>query len=374
MIKSFVWPLPVYLVLFLTTSSALLRTATGALAGFYLCNALYLLVLSRTVTIKRRDAVLRSYKGSPRTVELILENHSLLPLFSAILQDGGDYRVLVHLRPRERKVIRYQLLPTERGEFIQGPASLVISGLIGTYQHRLVFKDHAVLIVFPALHKLPFRPCRGFPLGSLCSSSIIDEDPTRFKSVREYIQGDELRRINWKVSAKAGSLFCNEYETAMDTPLVIFLNLYPESYPLKYRHAMMEQTISYGASLISEAAKRGQAVGLVSRSCVQGNEEEIHILPEGGAATALLDILARVGPGKEPPWDLFLRTASTLPYRAQAWYLGPDPLVHSGQLNHAAVRRGAEFRMYLPLLSKDTEDRLRGERIWAAVMEGPNGA
>ncbi|MBN1617231.1 MAG: DUF58 domain-containing protein [Spirochaetales bacterium] len=374
MIKSFLWPFPVYLVLFLTTSSPLLRTATGTLAGFYLCNALYLLILSRSITIKRRDTILRSYKGSPQKVELILENRSLLPLFSAILQDGGDHRILVHLRPRERKLISYQILPQERGEFTQGPASISIYGLIGNFHHRLVVGDKALLIVFPSLQKLSFRPSRGFPLGSLRSASFIDEDPTRFRSIREYIQGDELRRINWKVSAKARCLYCNEYETAMDSPLMLFLNVHPDSYPLKYRHVLMEQTISYGASLISEAAKQGQAVGLASKAYLRDVEEEICILPEGGAATALLDILARIAQGKEPPWDLFLRTASMLPYRAQAWYLGPDPLAHSTLLANAVVKRGSDFRMYLCHLSKDAEERLRAERVWVKSMEGESGA
>ena len=374
MIKSFLWPFLVYMVLFLTSSSALLRTAAATLGGVYLCNALYLFILSRSITIRRRDPVLRAYKGSPQTVELILENHAPLPLFSSILQDGGEHRMLVHLRPHERKLVRYQMIPKERGEFTQGPTSLLIGALIGNYRHRIVVKDNATLIVYPALQKMPFRPQRGYPLGSLRSTSPMDEDPTRFRSIREYVQGDELRRINWKVSAKAGSLYCNEYETAMDSPLMLFLNLYPEDYPLKYRHLLMEEAIRYGASLISEAAGQGQAVGLVSTATLRGSGEQICIAPEGGAATALLDILARAGPGTEPPWDTFFRAAFTLPYRTQAWYVGPDSLVHSFALSRAAKKRGAEFRLYLTQLPKDVKDRLNDEGVWAAGMETMYGA
>lgn len=374
MITIFLWPFLVYLVLFLTSSSALVRTVVGSLAFYYLCNALYLCILSRFVTIRRRDPVLRAYKGSSQTVELIIENHSLLPLFSSILQDGGDHRMLVHLRPHERKLVRYQVTPRERGEFAQGPASLLIYGLIGNSRHRIVMREKAVLIVYPALQRLPYLPRRGYPLGSLRSTSPIDEDPTRFRSIREYIQGDELRRINWKVSAKAGSLYCNEYETAMDTPLMLFLNIYPESYPLKYRHLLIEQAICYGASIIAKAVKKGQAAGLLSRAVIYGKEQEISILPEGGSATALLDILARVRPGAEAPWDLFMRSTSLLPYRTQAWYVGPDPLGNSFTLSRCARKRGAELRLYLTNLSKDAEERLRDERIWAVAMEDLNGA
>ncbi len=373
MIRSFLWPFLFYFLLFLTASSALLRTAAAFLSALYLCNALYLFILSRAITIQRRDTVLRVYKNSPQIVELILENHSLLPLFSAILQDGGEHRMLVHLRPRERKLVRYTLIPGERGEFKQGPASLLISDLIGNYRKRIVVKEDALLIVYPSRQMLSYQPQRGYPLGSLRSASPIDEDPTRFRSVREYVQGDELRRINWKVSAKAGTLYCNEYETAMDSPLMLFLNLHPESYPLHYRYLLMEQAISFGASLISEAAGQGQAVGMVSTAVMRGNEEEFCIEPEGGAATALLDILARLSPGARPPWDCFVRAAATLPYRTQAWYVGPDPGDQSFTLCRAAEKRGAEFRLYLTQLPKDTEDRLKHERIWVSALEMRTG-
>ncbi len=352
----------------------MLRTAAALVAGVYLCNSLYVFVLSRSITITRRDPVLRAWKNSRQTVELILENHSLLPLFSSILQDGGEHRILVHLRPRERKLVRYQLLPAERGEFKQGPASLLIGDLIGNYRKRILVKEDALLIVYPALRNLHFQPERGYPLGSLCSSSPIDEDPTRFRSVREYVQGDELRRINWKVSAKTGSLYCNEYETAMDSPLMLFLNLFPESYPLTYRYQIMEQAISYGASFISAAARKGQAVGLAASASLRGSEEEFCIEPECGAATALLDILARLKAGSQPPWDCFLRAASILPYRAQAWYVGPDPGSHSVTLCRAAEKRGAEFRMYLTQLPNEVEKRLKQEQIRVSSLELQDGA
>lgn len=373
MIRSFLWPFLFYLVLFLTASSGLLRTVAALLAGVYVCNILYLYILSRTIKIRRRDPVLRAYKGSLQSVELILENHSILPLFSSVLQDGGEHRMLVHLGPRERKLVHYQMRPSERGEFKQGPASLLITDLFGIYRKRIVVKEDAILIVYPSLQKLSYQPQRGYPLGSLRSSSPVDEDPTRFRSVREYVQGDELRRINWKVSAKAGSLYCNEYETAMDSPLMLFLNLHLESYPLKYRYLNIEQAISYGASLISEAAGKGQAVGLVSTAYMRGKQEQISIGPEGGAATALLDILARLSPGPLQPWDCFSRAAATLPYKTQAWYVGPDPGIHSRDLCRAVEKRGAEFRLYLTEIPKETEERLKQEQLWVSPMELQNG-
>lgn len=374
MIHRFLWPFAFYLFLFLTASSPALRTAAAFVAGIYMCNSLYVFILSRSIQIRRRDPVLRAYKNSRQTVELILENHSLLPLFSSILQDGGEHRILVHLRPRERKLVRYQLRPTERGEFKQGPASLLIGDLFGNFRKRIVVTEEAILIVYPSLQKLSYQPGRGYPLGSLPSVSPMDEDPTRFRSVREYVQGDELRRINWKVSAKAGSLYCNEYEIAMDSPLMLFLNLHPESYPLTYRYLIMEQAISYGASLISAAAGRGQAVGLVSSASMRGSEEEFRIEPECGAATALLDILARLRPGTRPPWDCFLRATATLPYRAQAWYVGPDPGSRSFEFSRAAEKRGAEFRLYLTQLPKEAAERLKEEGIRVSALELQDGA
>jgi len=58
------------------------------------------------------------------------------------------------------------------------------------------------LIIYPEVLPLT-RPLRsGLPAGTLPTRDQVYEDITRYRSLREYVRGDDARRINWKVSAR----------------------------------------------------------------------------------------------------------------------------------------------------------------------------
>src|SRR5256885_1985761 len=40
---------------------------------------------------------------------------------------------------------------------------------------------------------------------------VIDELPIQFEQIKEYVQGDDYRRLNWKATARKNSLMVNNY-------------------------------------------------------------------------------------------------------------------------------------------------------------------
>lgn len=53
----------------------------------------------------------------------------------------------------------------------------------------------------------------------------IFEDPLLLRGVREYIAGDELRRVNWKASARAGKLHTSLFQTVVSKELMFFIDV-----------------------------------------------------------------------------------------------------------------------------------------------------
>jgi uncharacterized protein (DUF58 family) len=52
------------------------------------------------------------------------------------------------------------------------------------------------------------------PHGPIRVSNKIYEDPTRIYGIREYVPGDPIKSIHWKVSAKTNKLQVKTYEPA----------------------------------------------------------------------------------------------------------------------------------------------------------------
>jgi uncharacterized protein (DUF58 family) len=157
------------------------------------------------------------------------------------------------------------------------------------------------VIVYPAVFALTLEHRRGLPAGNLAVLNRLYEDVSRFRSLREYAPGDELRRINWKVSARLGRLHTTEYLPSLYFPVLVLLNLCSADYPLSMRHHLMERAIEVAASLVVYFAGLKQEVGLAAAGLMPGQQGflSIPVRPGNSHGVRILEALALVRPSDE---------------------------------------------------------------------------
>ncbi|MEJ2734523.1 MAG: DUF58 domain-containing protein [Anaerolineae bacterium] len=81
--------------------------------------------------------------------------------------------------------------------------------------------------------------------------------------MRDYQAGDSLRRMDWKTSARVGSLQVRRYEPAIALETAVFLNLDGADYTQTYRRRQAtELGIVIAASVAVHLIEKRQAVGL----------------------------------------------------------------------------------------------------------------
>ncbi|HSR29189.1 MAG TPA: DUF58 domain-containing protein, partial [Anaerolineae bacterium] len=273
----------------------------------------------------------RVFWGQTFPVYVEVSNRSWLPVLWLRLHDtvpaglttGAVLRQVISLLPRERLQWTYSLAGKRRGYYSFGPLVTLGGDLLGSasYEHQSAHDDY--VIVYPkiiALRELGL-PSQS-PFGVLPSRQRLFEDPTRIRGVRDYQPGDSLRRMDWKTSARVGSLQVRRYEPAIALETAIFLNLNETDYPQPYRRKATELGITIAASVAVHLIEKRQAVALSTN----GHD------PLSGSATApsaplrkgrehlmhLLDLLAciEVASGDEamPFLDLLSRKSLGLPW------------------------------------------------------------
>jgi uncharacterized protein (DUF58 family) len=266
-----------YLLVFLFSPLRGLRVVALFFFGMHLLTVLPALLLPRALGVVRRDAVVRINRLQQLTVTLELRNRWPLPLRSVLVMDrpGGLFPdsppvFAVSLRPRERRILTWTAQARERGEFTIGPVLVEGPGPLGL--RRWTADRDALLrvIVYPAVFSLTLEHRRGLPAGNLAVLNRLYEDVSRFRSLREYAPGDEVRRINWKVSARLGKLHTTEYLPSLYFPVLVLLNLCSSDYPLSMRHHLMERAIEVAASLVVYFAGLKQEVGLAAAAIIPG--------------------------------------------------------------------------------------------------------
>jgi uncharacterized protein (DUF58 family) len=220
----------------------------------------------------RREFESHVFLGETATLRLRIRNSGRLPIpwvrvedrLPARLTPQDAFRAVVSVLPRETRTLEYQVVGQKRGYYPIGPLQVELGDVFGFYTRAMATATPSYLTVYPkilSLDKLGL-PSRS-PFGSLKTHQIIYEDPSRVVGVRDYMRGDSLRKINWKVSAATGRLQVTKYEPAITLDTLLFLNLNTEEYDLAYADGATELAIVVAASLAHHLAELRQPVGLI---------------------------------------------------------------------------------------------------------------
>lgn len=127
---------------------------------------------------------------------------------------------------RSRKDITYLLRPTSRGEYEFGYAIIYAASPIGLVRRRFFGANPATVKVYPS-----FAHLRKHQLLALTDNPAIGAKKVRrlghsmeFEKIKSYVQGDDIRSINWKASARSGDLMVNTYTDARQQQVYCFLD------------------------------------------------------------------------------------------------------------------------------------------------------
>ena len=121
--------------------------------------------------------------------------------------------------------LTYQAVPSLRGVYTFDHATMDSSDPIGLYFFETTLDGHDVIVVHPSSALSP-NATNG-QLGSRGQEeqdgSIRRGEGVDLHGVREYVQGDGLRRIHWRASARRDKLVVVEYEDALPQDMQLIL-------------------------------------------------------------------------------------------------------------------------------------------------------
>jgi uncharacterized protein (DUF58 family) len=295
---------------------------------------LYSRILRRYVSVRRKDRVLRTHRFEALEITLIVENRSFLPVAYLDVADQQNTffasepgNFLIKLRSGECKTLSYSIESQKRGQYTVGPALIQGSDPLGFFPFRIQASESQTLIVYPEVLPLSLFNSEGLPAGNIRVENPVYEDMTRYRSLREYLPGDSLRRVNWKASAKTGQLFVTDYLPRLHAPVLILLNLNSQDYPMRFRYHRIERAATLAASLVVHFLSLRQEIGLIASAHLEGDEmmPAAEIRGSHGHATTLLEMLGKMEPARGGPdfSELLFTSGIELPVRTRVEVITP---------------------------------------------------
>jgi uncharacterized protein (DUF58 family) len=217
----------------------------------------------------------RTSAGGRAEVRLVLSNPFALgtgPLrITETVPGGRPLRFSVAgVRGRQRRTVAYPLPALRRGRYRVGPTAIAASDPFGLIIADTRSSDTAELIVQPrrvTLARLALPVA--WRDGAATLSHSIGVGGSEDASVRAYRDGDDLRKIHWRSTARAGALMMRQEERPWHGESLVLLDTRTVAYPIaasESESAALEWAISAAASICSHLAGRSRRMLLVTGS------------------------------------------------------------------------------------------------------------
>ena len=217
------------------------------------------------VQCQRQIAPTRVPAGQAATVTIQLDNVTRLPTGLLLAEDTIPYSlgtrprfVLDRIEAGGSRRITYRLQSDRRGKFAIGPLNVRVADAFGLVRLGRLVALPGTLVVTPPITTLPWTAFGGTWLkadGSRASTAAAaGEDDV---VPRAYRDGDELRRVHWRSTARYGELMVRREEQRWRNRATLFLDTRGGAHAGRGPSSSFEYAVSAAASIGVHLAREG---------------------------------------------------------------------------------------------------------------------
>ncbi len=243
--------------------------------------------------------------------------------------------VIPALRPGATEELQYTVRSHTRGVHRIGPLGVRVRDPFGLGLRTAAVSGDAELVVLPRVVPLPAARSLGSGIGSEGSVphmvALHGEDD---QTVREYRDGDDLRRIHWPASARTGELMVRQEDRPAKRRAVVVLDSRSAGHGGSGRSSSLEWCVTTAASVTAHVADAGYAVHLLTADPSSDTGAHHDETLERG-----LETLARVTLGREDGLRALLHAASALTAQGGLVVYVGGPLADEDARTLAALRQ-----------------------------------
>jgi uncharacterized protein (DUF58 family) len=212
--------------------------------------------------------------GGRAEVALAVHSAGRLPTGGLLLQDGVPYalggkpRFVVEYLPRHGGVqLRYPLQPALRGVHQLGPLRVTVTDPFGLTEFDKELAGVTRMVVVPKVY-----PFTGMPGGSGLGSG--EDGSVRLHNgqgendavVREYRQGDDLRKVHWRSTARHDEMMVRVEERPWRGGTTVLLDHRANAHRGTGAAASLEWAVSFAASACLHLHRHGHRIRLVTEN------------------------------------------------------------------------------------------------------------
>lgn len=180
-----------------------------------------LLFLSKNKIEANRATPEKLSNGDKNPIIISIHNNYTFPISTKVIDEIPfqfqirDFEIIRNIKNNSKDEFSYDLRPTERGEYFFGNLNIYVSSPLKLISRRFTFDKDQMVPTYPSYIQLRKYDLIAFS-NNLFQYGIKKirriGHTMEFEQIKEYIQGDDIRTINWKTTAKKNTLMVNQFQ------------------------------------------------------------------------------------------------------------------------------------------------------------------
>lgn len=162
----------------------------------------------------------RLSNGDENEIKIILTNNYAIKIVVKIIDELPfvfqirDFEINAEIEKTTTKIFNYNVRPVKRGEYQFGVLNIYVSVLLNIVARRYRFEQNKTAAVYPSYIQM-----KKYQLMAV-SDRLVEVGVKKirrigrsleFEQIKEYVNGDDYRTINWKATARKKQLMVNHY-------------------------------------------------------------------------------------------------------------------------------------------------------------------
>jgi len=200
-----------------------------------------------------------------------------------------DFMLSGHLKPEEVKTLDYSIFPKNRGEYPFGKIQVYISSPLGLVRRKFSYGANQMVPCYPSIFQM--ERYAFLSVSKYASNYGIKRlrklgHSMEFEQIKDYTLGDDIRTLNWKATARKGSLMVNYFVEEKSQPIYCLIDK-GRAMRMNFEGlSLLDYAINSTLAISNIALKKGDKVGLISFSDRLGT-----YIPAGNQVLQLKNIL-----------------------------------------------------------------------------------
>lgn len=243
----------------------------------FFIGLIYIFAQIKAISVQVRFDKEMYSAGDTAQFSTIVKNYSILPSPYVLIKNSAMSNInskyvsdCLCLNPDESKWIKNEIQFNQRGIYNFGDIYCSVSDMFYIFQRGKHINSYSVMKVYPRVQNISKFVSNGSDIfKNTVSSKTNIEDAYSTRDIRKYNEGDSLKRVNWKVSAKHGELYVKNFETVSGEESNLFLNMSKDNIDNDNSGVLEEALVDFCVSIVNYMQLKGIKSKLFINSLIE---------------------------------------------------------------------------------------------------------